>query len=634
MTLKKRLFAIVLAIALIASFIPGMAFAVEPDPTDVTVYFTLAYDGDIVKANTTGSPAIARIPVTVPYTALSTFNPSLAQYNRFESDGFENGGSYVNTTVVSWPTVLHLFLQAVKDYNLNGAVVAPGVTPANPFSTLKNNASFTLTGRAISPSGSPTSLWFENMWGHGGNLLYYVNNAYPLMAGGWGATADYIMLQDGMEISIGLFNDYSFWGSGYFAFFDVAAKAVAPGATVNFSALGSSTDGVMGGSVVPPVPLNSLKIAVYNSAWVQQGTTFNTAGDGTFSYTFPSTPGTYYVVGYDPYAGDRYSANIVPAVSTITVTDSIPANTAPQVRSGYPLHPQGDPLTGNVDDAVFYNLAAMFVDTDTIPARQRLQYSVVVRENGQQILSQQITGASWSFVPPDEKMYELAFTASDGSASVTASEWINADPSTSQRPEIKSTVTNPDNGGTVIVGKVHGIDMTEIFRDPNNGAFGPMTYEVSVNGGMYNEVPPAGTPNTPDGSWNGSTYNFKPRGVHFFPSGLGEYNDPVDVIDYTLRFRATVDGKTSLVYEITFDTKRYVGDVDGDGFITGFDGMLVSELFFAGTLDTLAPLQYIAADVDGSGSVTVTDAIMILDYANGDRYDFPAGEFVIPPAQN
>ena len=41
---------------------------------------------------------------------------------------------------------------------------------------------------ALTLSGSATSLYMRNFWGHDENLMYFRNHVYPLMSAGVGAT--------------------------------------------------------------------------------------------------------------------------------------------------------------------------------------------------------------------------------------------------------------------------------------------------------------------------------------------------------------------------------------------------------------------------------------------------------------
>ena len=59
-------------------------------------------------------------------------------------------------------------------------------------------------------TGAATSMYMVNYWGHDENLMYYIDHQYPLMAAGWGSTADYILLKDVMTINVAMFSDWSF----------------------------------------------------------------------------------------------------------------------------------------------------------------------------------------------------------------------------------------------------------------------------------------------------------------------------------------------------------------------------------------------------------------------------------------
>ena len=50
--------------------------------------------------------------------------------------------------------------------------------------------------QALQITGSATSLYMSNFWGHDENLMYFATTAFP-MSGGWGATSDPILLSDG-----------------------------------------------------------------------------------------------------------------------------------------------------------------------------------------------------------------------------------------------------------------------------------------------------------------------------------------------------------------------------------------------------------------------------------------------------
>lgn len=159
--------------------------------TPKTIKFSLSMDG---------VPLIPQTEVTIPWYALSTYG--LSQYNRYEAASFENGGQYINTNLVTIPTVLHAFLSMHE--RTYGA--------SFNSSTRSNYFDF---------SGSATSMFITKLFNiETYNLMYFCDHEYPLMAAGWGSTADYILLEDGMTVDVGVFTDMGFWTEGAFLAFD------------------------------------------------------------------------------------------------------------------------------------------------------------------------------------------------------------------------------------------------------------------------------------------------------------------------------------------------------------------------------------------------------------------------------
>ena len=57
-----------------------------------------------------------------------------------------------------------------------------------------------------------------------------------------------------------------------------------------------------------------------------------------------------------------------------------------------------------------------------------------------------------------------------------------------------------------------------------------------------------------------------------------------------------------------------MGDVNGDGSITSLDALLCVNSILA--LYGLQPIEFLAADIDGTGSINIYDVLFILDGAN------------------
>lgn len=298
----KRFLATFLVFIMLVSVLPMTAFAGtfsgEGEAEAVTVYFTLSEDGNFVTGNDKDRTVLARVPVTIEYFDLAEYG--LEQYYRYEADSYENGGGYISDAIVEQPTVLHLYIRMLETYYLGGAKLEPG-------------------GDALTVSGAATSLYMTSFWGHDQNLMYFVDHAYPLMGPGWGATADYLLLEDGMEIDVAMFSNWSFWSSGAFAFFDPTSyENIAAGTTLEFQTLKAATSAGMNGESLPSEILSGLTTKVYDSSWREiADLTAEASGDGSFTYQFKNA-GTYYVVGKDPNAG-TFEADTAPAVATVRV---------------------------------------------------------------------------------------------------------------------------------------------------------------------------------------------------------------------------------------------------------------------------------------------------------------------------
>lgn len=77
---------------------------------------------------------------------------------------------------------------------------------------LSNNIDWRLTGSA-------TSSYNEKYLGRDQNFIYSRNFRYPMMSPGWGASDDYILLNNGNVINIAFFDDWNFYrqpGAGFY----------------------------------------------------------------------------------------------------------------------------------------------------------------------------------------------------------------------------------------------------------------------------------------------------------------------------------------------------------------------------------------------------------------------------------
>ena len=622
--MKKRILPLVMALILIVTLAPTPAAATGTG-NSVTVYFTLSNDGYFAQGN--DGTVLARVPVTVEYFNIAPYG--LESFYRYEADSFENGGGYIGNAVVEWPTLLHLYIQAVEEYYLAGEELnvrgysygAP--TGAREFYDFMGN-SITGGDHAMYITGGSTSLYFKNIWGHDENLMYYINHEYPLMAANWGATADYILLEDGMEIDMAMFSDWNFYNHGAFTYFEPSATTVAPGETVDFRTLAAGTVVANTGASPAPVPISGLTTIVYDSDW--NILAYIDPVNGEFSYEFEDE-GIYYVAGFDPDAGTM-DACIAPAIATITVTTETPVNSAPVLNGT-----AASSVYGTADDAHAFNLATIFRDPDGDP----LTYTVSI-DNG----TATAIPSTWSFVPPGAGVYTLVFKAFDSmDVSPEYTVTFTAGAATNMRPQIRSGVANPAVPGGVLLGSSVNIDLTQIFVDPESDA---MSFEVSVNGGAFVPVTnPLVDPTTTSWPWpaapgtigvpgSGASLGEIQTWVYaqiagmdlmpsdvctFTPSGQNPHpmdQAPTPVNSYSLRFRASDGYKVSNIYTASVELVRVLGDVDFSGIVNLADAMLVYS-HFTGAQPITTSKGLIAADVDFSGSINMADFQLIYNIA-------------------
>ena len=243
---SKNVISFLLIVVFVISLLPFTAYAGTESPGSrgsaaengknaVTVYVSVSNDGEFVTGNDAKETVMARVPVTVEYFDLADYG--LEAFYRYETD--ENG-DYIGSEVMKQPTLLHCYIQILEQYYLGGEKLEIG-------------------GDALSISGSATSLYMTKFWGHDENLMYFVDHAYPLMREGWGATSDWILLEDGMEVDVAMFTDWNFYFSGAFAYFDTGEAELKPNETLQLTMLGTGTMDYS--SVAAPMEGETIKIS-------------------------------------------------------------------------------------------------------------------------------------------------------------------------------------------------------------------------------------------------------------------------------------------------------------------------------------------------------------------------------------
>ena len=297
-------------------------YGYDETPQDsVRVWVTISSDGVPIVGNE--GTVISHLEVNVPYFDLGLYG--LSDFYRY---GTENGsGSYIDDQVVKRPTALHLYLYMIGVYYLglkpeqvtSGEVkifghdgVGDGVW------NMRGDPAYEDTSLALNLTGSATSMYMQQFWGHDENLMYYRNHVYPLMGPGWGSTADYVLLSDDDTIDLAMFSNWSFWTKGAFACFDQDAYSVQPGNSIRFSTMKYDTKSVADGGTEQTDPITGLTVAVYDKDWSFVETVEPTVADGSdYTYTF-ATEGTYYLLAMDPNAGTSDSC-YAPATAKVTV---------------------------------------------------------------------------------------------------------------------------------------------------------------------------------------------------------------------------------------------------------------------------------------------------------------------------
>lgn len=293
----------------------------ETDQGSVKVYVTISSDGvPIIGRDGT---VLSHLEVNVPYFDLE--NQGLSDFYRYHT---ENGsGSYVDDQVVKRPTALHLYLYMIGVYylGLEPEQVTTGAERilghdgvGDGVWNMRGEPAYEDTSLALNLTGSATSMYMQQFWGHDENLMYYRNHVYPLMSAGWGSTADYVLLSDDDTIDLAMFSNWSFWTKGAFACFDQDAYSVQPGKSIRFSTMKYDTKSVADGGTEQTEPITGLTVAVYDKDWTLVETVEPTMADGSdYTYTF-ATEGTYYLLAMDPNAGTSDSC-YAPATAKVTV---------------------------------------------------------------------------------------------------------------------------------------------------------------------------------------------------------------------------------------------------------------------------------------------------------------------------
>ena len=292
----------------------------ETDASFVTVYVTVSNDGMPIRGNDNAQTKLACLEVEVPYFSLQPYG--LTAYDRYP----EEGGN-----VIQRPTMLHLYIYLLERYYMGRPAAYCGSGPTDDYnvftySTPKQvsyidgaNAYYNNgTYYPLNVGGGAGSLYMINFWGHDANLMYYRNHVFPLMSDGWGATADYVLLDNYDYVDIAMFTDWGFFSSGAFLCFNSDEFNARVGISYDFEAMQFSTTAAFGYEVEIEEMYDELDVDIYNSSWTKVADLSYTSNSNVYSYTFTSV-GTYYIVARDLDA-ESSDACYAPAVAKVTVT--------------------------------------------------------------------------------------------------------------------------------------------------------------------------------------------------------------------------------------------------------------------------------------------------------------------------
>lgn len=301
----------------------------ETDAEQVTVYVTISNDGVPLLGTDAAKTPLARREITVPYFDLGLYG--LDEYARYKTT--DGQGPYTSSTLVERPTALHLYIYLLERYYLglpeeqcckgtSGLLSYKSAREVTDLFGNRANAEKNFSGvyNALTLSGSATSLYMRNFWGHDENLMYFRNHVYPLMSAGWGATCDYMLLSDGDTIDLAMFTDWNFHHVGAFCKFDKDEYSVPAEEGLKLQTLKYDTRSVTDGGTESFVKIGTLNLAVYNEDWTSASAKAKLTGsDGAYTVTF-TEPGTYYLLATDPNAATD-SACYAPATARVTVTE-------------------------------------------------------------------------------------------------------------------------------------------------------------------------------------------------------------------------------------------------------------------------------------------------------------------------
>ena len=554
----------------------------ESPAKEVTVYVTISNDGVPIRGY--DGTVLCHKAITVPYFDLANYG--LEEFYRYHTENGE--GKYIDENIVQRPTGLHLYLYLLERYfiGLPDEECCKGKYDRDKLASFKlgedvyymdETPAYTADSfAALTITGSPTSLYMANFWGHDENLMYYRNHCYPYMSPGWGSTSDYIVLSDGDTWDVAMFTNWSFWSSGgAFTCFDKDAYNARPGMelTVNTQAYGTTFEGS------DFYPFSNLDVFLYNDKWEQIGQ-YKEAADGksTFTFTAPTEEGTYYLVGMDPN------------------------RTIPKDDSGGTNYAKIAPATAILNVAADAELERPFQDAavnDEKLAAKNTSYEGITT----------LTSADGQTTYKEVSKYHVTVPAGAETVAVTYNKdvGIRHDGATVYAYEMEFAATAVNRAAAQASGAM---------------ALREDSLRLAVNRAAAQASGYTLTPITLENSYTRNT-----DGTQTVLMPVTGYVRNEDGSGKAITLQAPADKNSAPIALFTFEYAKTepdvkYGDVDGDGTVTVDDALTVCQFVLRNI--TLTDAQQRAADVDGDNSITVDDALTICQYVLHNITEFPA----------
>lgn len=264
--------------------------AVEKDMQGTkTVWVSFSNDGEFIIGNDADSTGMGAMEITVEYFDLAAYG--LEAFYKYDDNG----------NIIEQPTMLHLYIKLLEEYYL-------GLTDGEQLKVGESKLKPDDEYYALLITGSASSMYMKNFWGHDENLTYFHNHQYPLMSPGWGSTADWILLENGDYVELAMYTDWGFYrdeGAGFRYFVDSEGNDVNEftGTSGSLTARRAKSDTNGGRSYVNEANAKIYYISAedFVGGAVSEGngwTYLTTAnGDGKFSFDLSSLEAGEYYLG-------------------------------------------------------------------------------------------------------------------------------------------------------------------------------------------------------------------------------------------------------------------------------------------------------------------------------------------------